>query len=268
MGHQIQNYMIENIINLQNVTSAFSKFKGAAPFDHCIVDNFFNPEIADQLSNEFIPYDDPDWNFYNNLIENKKACNNWNKFPQLTYKTFYELNDTTFLNFLSNLFGEKLYSDPGLHGGGWHCHGTGGLLNPHFDYSIHPKISLQRILNIIVYLGKELKEEHGGHLGLWSHNNNQPDQLIKEVEPVFNRAVIFNTAQNSWHGMSRPLTQPEGIYRKSLAVYYLKEPDIGIDTRGRALFAPTKEQKNNQQIIDLINLRSGVETSKNVYRQK
>jgi hypothetical protein len=45
-----------------------------------------------------------------------------------------------------------LYPDPGLHGGGWHMHGAGGNLNPHLDYSIHPKSGLMRKLNIIIYL--------------------------------------------------------------------------------------------------------------------
>lgn len=263
--------MIDNIINLKSVTQGLETFKsGQLPFDHCVIQNFFNPDVANQLSNEFMSYNDPAWHFYDNLIENKKACNDWNKFPPLTYRTFSELNSDAFIQLISNFFGKKLYPDVGLHGGGWHCHGTGGLLNPHLDYSIHPKLGFQRTLNIIIYLSKELKEEHGGYLGLWSHNSkkNQPDKLIKEIKPVFNQAIIFDTTQNSWHGMSRALTQPEGIYRKSMAVYYLKEPDIGANTRGRALFAPTDVQKENQEVADLIKLRSDVATSTQVYRTK
>jgi len=31
-------------------------------------------------------------------------------------------------------------------------HAAGGNLNPHLDYSIHPKMGLQRKLNVIIYL--------------------------------------------------------------------------------------------------------------------
>jgi hypothetical protein len=166
------------------------------------------------------------------------------------------------------LAGAKLYSDQGLHGGGWHIHGTGGNLNPHLDYSIHPKLGLQRKLNVIVYVSSGLETRHGGHLGLWEHDpaTNRPGKLVREIEPKFRRAVIFDTSQNSWHGMSRGLTQPEGIYRKSLATYFLCEPAKDSDPRGRALFAPREEQKGDAGIEDLIKARSGVASSEKVYR--
>jgi len=137
------------------------------------------------------------------------------------------LNSPQMIKLLEKHVGVNLFPDMGLHGGGWHMHGSGGNLNPHFDYSIHPKCGLQRKLNIIIYLSRDLKPiKHKGHLGLWSHDHkiNQPKDLIKEVEPIFNRAIIFDTTQNSWHGMSQKLQVPKGIYRKSLAVYYLTEP--------------------------------------------
>jgi len=89
--------------------------------------------------------------------------------------------------------GYSFYIDHGLHGGGWHIHGHGGNLNPHLDYSIHPKMKLMRKLNIIIYMSKELDDTHGGHLGLWDHDltRNGPGKLVKEIQPKFNRAVIL-----------------------------------------------------------------------------
>lgn len=147
-------------------------------------------------------------------------------------------------------------------------HGPGGNLNPHFDYSIHPKVGLQRKVNVIIYLSSALKEEHGGHLGLWSHDaaNDAPGDLIKVIQPKFNRAVIFDTTQNSWHGMCCPLTQPEGIFRKSLAVYYLTDPAAGVDRRQRALFAAREEQRGDKSIEELILRRADINSSSSVYR--
>jgi hypothetical protein len=56
--------------------------------------------------------------------------------------------------------------------------------------------------------------------------------------------------------MSRQLTQPDGIYRKSFAVYYLTDPPAEVDTRSRALFSPTEEQRGNKEIIDFIQARA------------
>jgi len=257
---------IKKFINLENIKNSLDSFKGAIPFDHCIVDGFFTDKFAAQLANEFIPYDSPHWWVYKNDIEDKKACNSWNQFPEATYSTFSYLNSSEFRNLLNEKTGLSLQDDPGLHGGGWHCHDVGGLLNPHLDYSIHPKMGLQRVINIIIYISQELLEEHGGHFGMWDSNKNgQPEQLVQEIAPKFNRAIIFNTTQNSWHGLSRKLTQPNGIYRKSLAIYYLQDPLTGVDPRGRALFAPVAEQRTDKKILEIIKLRSNVDTSKQVY---
>ncbi len=95
---------------------------------------------------------------------------------------------------------------------------------------------------------------------------NQPGKLAHEIEPRFGRAVLFDTTQDSWHGMSRPLSQPQGIYRKSLAIYFLCDPPQGADPRGRALFAPREEQKGDAAIEELIKARSGAASSEKVYR--
>jgi len=40
------------------------------------------------------------------------------------------------------------------------------------------------------------------------------------ILPVFNRCVIFNTTDFSFHGHPNPLTCPPGWTRKSIAIYY------------------------------------------------
>jgi hypothetical protein len=200
-------------------------------------------------------------------LEDKKALNDWNRFPALTYRVLNELNSNGFLLYLQKTAGVKLYSDPGLHGGGYHIHDTNGKLNPHLDYSIHPKLGLQRKLNIIIYLSSQLEAKHGGYLGLWEHasHTKQPGRLIKEIQPKFNRAILFDTTQNSWHGMSNQLQTPSHIYRKSLAVYYLCQPAENVDQRGRALFA-AQEGQDSSHIQAIIKKRADVNHSKEVYQ--
>jgi Rps23 Pro-64 3,4-dihydroxylase Tpa1-like proline 4-hydroxylase len=256
------------VIDFENLRCGLQNFVGSNPFDHCVVDGFFDYEVACALAAEFPDYESEDWYFYNNAIEHKKALNNWEKFPKATYQAFTLLQSPAVTELLEETLGEKIYVDHGLNGGGWHIHGSGGNLNPHLDYSIHPKMAMERVLNIIVYLSPELKPEHGGHLGLWAHDeeNSAPGALVKEVEPRFNRAIIFNTTQNSWHGMSRKLEVPAGVHRKSLAIYYMRTPADGAEQRGRALFAPRAEQQGDEEVLRTIKLRSNVATSSNVYR--
>lgn len=204
------------------------------PFTHCVVENFLSHPL--DISREFLDYADPRWLAYESDFQVKKACNNWNLFPKVTYDTFAFFVSDHFVDILSTKFNTQLYPDPGLHGGGWHAHATGGVLNPHLDYSIHPKLGLQRKINLLVYVEPEMIPKYGGHLGLWEGGTTKPAGLVKEIAPLYNRAVLFDTTQNSWHGLSQPLYMPLGVYRRSLAVYYLCEPDIHAPQYDRAQF--------------------------------
>jgi Rps23 Pro-64 3,4-dihydroxylase Tpa1-like proline 4-hydroxylase len=244
-------------------------FQAGKPFHNIVIDNFLSDEVARAVAAEFPAYNGPVWNEYNNAIEVKKAYNHWDKFPPATYKLLNFLNSAAFTAEVAKLCGGELYSDPGLHGGGWHSHGPGGKLNMHLDYSIHPKTGLERRMNLILYVQPEWQTKWGGALGFWEHDeaNGKPGALVKEIDCLFNRAVIFDTAQNSWHGLPDPVGCPVETPRNSIAVYYLCPPRQQAAERGRALFAPTKEQANDAGVLDLIEKRSKVTTSGNVYRQ-
>jgi 2-oxoglutarate-Fe(II)-dependent oxygenase superfamily protein len=246
-----------------------SAFESAQPFAHVVIDDFFTPEIAEQLERDIPPFDDPAWWHYSNPIEEKRTLNHWDRFPVTTYRAFAHLN-AEFLGPLAALTGiEDLRADAGLHGGGWHLHGRGGKLNVHLDYSVHPKLQLERRLNLIVYLTKGWDPAWGGALGLWTHDaqNEHPGDMVAAVECRFNRAVVFDTTY-SWHGLPEPITCPPGVYRKSLATYYLTPVREGASTRGKALFAPHGEQATDEEVLELIRQRADVEKAAKTYRSK
>ena len=232
----------------------------SAPFTHMVIDDFFEKEVADAICEEFPDYDSPGIYKYENPIEIKRAMNSWDKFPAATYKAFTILCSERFAKLVSHPFNAVLYPDYGLHGGGCHMHGRGGKLNVHQDYSIHPKMPLQRKMNIIIYMSRDWDPTWGGGLELWSHNfeTNKPKECVRRVDVKFNRAVLFDTTQNSWHGLPEPINCPENMYRKSLAMYYLQEPAIAAPKHKKAWYAPYKDQENDQKIIDLIERRKGV----------
>ncbi|HEY9117515.1 MAG TPA: 2OG-Fe(II) oxygenase [Roseivirga sp.] len=254
--------------DLERVRKSADVFKGAKPFPHITINNFLNDGLARDLAKEFPLLNDPKLFVYENALEHKNALNDWNAYPPATYQLLQFLNSKEVVDTFSELVDIQLYADNGLHGGGWHMHASGGKLNPHLDYSIHPKLGLQRKLNLIIYLSEAWKSEWGGSLGLWSNDqeNNQPKELVKEVEIEFNKALLFDTTCNSWHGISRPVNCPKGMSRNSIAVYYLSEPSLDAPTRSRALYAPTESQKNDQAVLDLIKKRADLAASKDVYK--
>lgn len=248
--------MIFAMINFAALAEAARTYQDAKPFKHFVVDGLLDFSWALALSGDFPDLDSPDWHRYQNPIENKLALSDWNKISARPYKTLSILNSPEFTALLSKLTGvSPLYADPGLNGGGLHVHGQGGKLNPHLDYSLHPKTGLQRRVNLLWYGTPGYRREWGGRLGLYGNASaDAPGPLTKVIDPVFNRAVIFDTTQNSWHGLVDPWKSEAP--RQSLAVYYLTKPAESADTRSRALFAPDEGQQGDPEVAALCERRS------------
>ncbi len=87
----------------------------------------------------------------------------------------------------------------------------------HADFNVHPKLKLDRRLNMLIYLNKDWREDYGGHLELWNRGGKE---CRKRILPIFNRTVVFSTTDTSFHGHPLPLTAPPGITRKSVSLYY------------------------------------------------
>jgi Rps23 Pro-64 3,4-dihydroxylase Tpa1-like proline 4-hydroxylase len=259
------------MLNPKDWKSYHDIFITAEPFNHVVIDDFFANEIVEKLVEEFLPYNSEHWRGqWDNQVENKKLHNVWDLFPEVTYRTFTYLNSKEFVKILKQITGcKQIYTDIGLNGGGLHSHKSGGHLNIHLDYVIHPKLKLKRKFNLIVYITPNWKKEYGGGLELWSHDSekNLPGNLVTTVENKFNRAVIFDTTQNSWHGLPEKLDCPEGVTRNSLAIYYLTQPGPEENTRMKALFAPYKDQINDPEVLELIKKRADVNQVKKLYRQ-
>ncbi len=246
------------ITNRISLADKFSEWLHAEPFPHLVIDNFLNNELAAEVSEAIPKFNSEFWLRYQNAIERKKTLNLWDQFPAPIYRLAWELCSPTFVSQLETISGCRLYPDFGLHGGGLHSHTYGEKLNVHLDYATHPKLGLERKLNLIIYLTKDWRQSWGGNLEFWSHDSsiNGPGRPVKSISPYFNRAVIFDTTGNSWHGLPEPINSPEGVSRNSLAIYYLTDPKPHTSGRKRALFSPYKDQAKDPQVLDLIRRRS------------
>jgi Rps23 Pro-64 3,4-dihydroxylase Tpa1-like proline 4-hydroxylase len=87
----------------------------------------------------------------------------------------------------------------------------------HADFNFYKRLNLYRRLNLLIYLNENWKESWGGDLELWDRTGKR---CVQRISPLFNRAVIFDTSNYSYHGHPRPLECPEERSRKSVALYY------------------------------------------------
>ena len=246
----------KSFVKTENLNKALRKFYSSKPFPFIVIDNFLDLKFAKKIEKNFPNFNNKNLWSYKNYCEIKKATDNWNLFPPEAYQLLHLLNSNSFLeNIRKKIRIKKLYPDFGLNGGGFHIMGHKGKLNPHLDYIIHPKLNLMRKLNLIIFFNLNWKEENGGELCLYEKNlknKKLPGKLIQKIEPKFNRAVLFDTSMNSWHGVN----EVKKMIRKSLAVYYLVDKKLNTEKRYKALYSPLKNQMQNQKVKKFISMRA------------
>jgi len=197
-------------------------FARREPFRHLVIDDFLDAGFAARLLEQFPAFErgnarneagEPGGK---STVERIRALGD----------AYVELDDLIrtrqFLDFVGAVTGiADLRYDPHYFGGGTHENRDGQDLDPHIDFNRHPLEPWHRRLNLIVYLNREWEDTWGGSLELHS-DPRTPGDRVEVVTPLFNRCVIFETTESSWHGFSS-ITLPDerkDLSRKSIALYF------------------------------------------------
>jgi hypothetical protein len=189
------------------------------PFRYLVYDGFFKPEAAEQILAAYPDVTTGNWDGTTYINQkNKFALTKFGEEYPLLQQVFDEFNGGRFLHFVEDITSiQELLGDDELFGGGLHQSVTGAFLDVHVDFNYHQTTKYHRRMNAIVYMNKNWRDEYNGHLELWDMNAKKQ---LENVSPLFNRCVIFETNEVSFHGHPKPLAAPGGLTRKSLAVYY------------------------------------------------
>jgi hypothetical protein len=191
------------------------EFDRAEPFPHLVLRDMLTvgPEILSSFPDE-------NWEgwlrFEDEYQPGKLFATDLPVVPEPFRQILIEMNSRAFLVFLEELTGIKaLIPDPYFEGGGLHSSGPGGVLRPHTDFHIYPRLRLYRHLNALLYLNPGWQREFGGLFELYDDKSNRK---VKEVLPDFGTMVVFRTDDRSVHGFSEPVRN--GHRRNSVATYY------------------------------------------------
>lgn len=191
------------------------------PYKHLIVDNFLSDDLAQNCLESFPGLDDDSWEHENDKNIEVKSRTTWvSEFdiPDNIVDSVRILNSSLVLNAFSEVFGiQRLLPDPYFSGGGLNITQNGGLLDVHVDGNYHDASGLNRRMNALIYLNPGWEESWGGEFGIYNSNGTQ---LIKKVDPLFNRLVVFDSHDYSYHGLPDPVKFPDGTNRKSIILYY------------------------------------------------
>jgi hypothetical protein len=195
------------------------EYQAADPFPHIVIDGLFEDSLVERVLDDFPAPDAMQWARFENPQEKKLGFYYETSTISTAIRQFLDaMNGFEMLLFLEALTGiDGLIPDPYFGGGGLHQIEAGGFLKVHADFNVHPKLKVDRRLNLLLYLNKNWREEYGGELELW---DSEMKACRKKILPIFNRTVIFSTTDTSFHGHPRPLTPPPGRTRKSISLYY------------------------------------------------
>ncbi len=216
-----------NLINqkiIENSKQLHSEFSQNTPFKHLVIDNFFTPEFCQSILDDFPEFDEQLALNENGTVGKKSVHEHISEISDNFKLLDTLIKSERFIHLVEKITGIKaLTYDPYYFGGGTHDNLDGQDLDPHVDFTHHPKTGYHRRLNLIVYLNHEWKKQWGGNIELHKNPRLEPQfDEITSVEPLFNRVVIFETNNSSWHGFPR-INLPDDkkqLSRKSFALYY------------------------------------------------
>src|SRR6478736_9418560 len=199
-----------------------ARFREREPFRHVVIDDFFSPAYCAQLLAQFPAFERGKARNENGGVGNKSTIERIRGLGPAFSALDNLVQSSEFLALVGRITGiPDLLYDRWYFGGGTHENRNGQDLDAHVDFNRHPIEKWHRRLNLIVYLNHEWNDTWGGSLELHS-DPRAPDDRVTTITPLYNRAVIFETTEWSWHAFPR-IDLPAGkqeLTRKSVALYF------------------------------------------------
>jgi hypothetical protein len=206
----------KKIINSKKNINYFLK-----PYKHLVIDNFFDQKLINRCLKNFPNIHNRSWEFTNDQDVEIKYRSKWGSefdIPEGIIDVVRILNGAEFLSSISEVFDiKKLIPDPYFTGGGLNLTKKGGLLDIHVDGNYHDATGLNRRLNALLFLNKNWIPKWGGEFGLY---DDKGEKCLKKIEPIYNRLIVFDTHDKSWHGLPNPINFPKNKPRRSILLYY------------------------------------------------
>jgi Rps23 Pro-64 3,4-dihydroxylase Tpa1-like proline 4-hydroxylase len=210
-------------------------YSATKPFKYVVIDDFLDKDFADELLREFPKFDAGNSVGDDGKPGLKATFEHVSKLGKAYQRLDGAIQQREFLTIIEKITGiQDLLYDPFYLGGGTHENRSGQSLQAHVDFNYHPSEGWHRRLNLIVYLNREWEPAWGGNLELFRdpYVDTQPEHRIT---PKFNRCVIFETTEKSWHGFDEIRLPQEfsTLSRKSVALYFYSKERPTEEIAGR-----------------------------------
>ena len=252
-----------NEIDIEKFKTSFNDT--TKPFRYAVIDNFFIKNICDKFSNSYPSQEDKLWYRFRDEIHGEKnvfergmmGISNTHDLPSISLNIINELNSKDFLDILRELTGiEGLVNDTHNEIGQWagiRAMLPGAYQSIHSDARKHPHLGIEKRITLVGYLNEDWEEKDAGYTEVW---NNDMTECVDKVAPVYNRVLLFENTDKSYHGV------PEvNNYRKTFLTSYLLASEDFDETRPKARFVKRPDEKD----IDIWDKLSAIRENLNDY---
>ncbi|MGH0032163.1 MAG: 2OG-Fe(II) oxygenase, partial [Myxococcota bacterium] len=231
-----------------------ASFRKASPTRFFVVDDFLDADFARAVAAAYPSFEQARGasgaKEFARLNEDVKVqVTDAARFPEPVRRLSDLLASDAFLAWMSRVTGiAALQADPDLAGGGMHVMGPSGYLGVHVDFNFLRARQLFRRLNIIVYLTPDWRDDWDGSFELW---DPKVKHRLHAFAPRFNRCMVFNTTQESFHGV-RAIRCPSGATRNSFAAfYYTAEPPDDWNGRHHSTIYKARPDEWSKRLVSM-----------------
>ena len=182
----------------RDAASLRQSWSSARPFRYFVVDDLLPVEVARAIVDA---YPSPQsLQQRSSLRERKRIGVRVDQYAPIVGDALFCFHAPAIVQAVADITGLKeLSADPSLYASGISVMGQGDFLNPHLDNSHDGDRRRYRVLNLLYYVAPDWSLGNGGNLELW-------DAAVRQattVEAKFNRLVVMETHQLSWHSVNR-----------------------------------------------------------------
>jgi Rps23 Pro-64 3,4-dihydroxylase Tpa1-like proline 4-hydroxylase len=239
-----------------NGAELITRYCNNLPYPHIVIDGFFADAVASKLAQAVIQLRDDAYKVsFRSLAQKKLQLGRVSSTGPSIYPIFDALMGLPFTSFIQTLCKMPgLDADRQFAGAGLQRYHRHGFSEVHLDANRHP-YDLDRFhrVNLIVFLNPKWRQDWGGELVLWSRSaTNRPSEGAVQIQPAFNRAVIFSASDSSWHSVNR-VTCPMGWSRNSMVIYFYDRRPVADDGQCRSVIWHSTRSKARQAAFEISN---------------
>jgi hypothetical protein len=208
--------IIRNIMNM-NLAGATVYCK---PFPHFVLDNALPSETAERIQDEIMELSDDEFDESDTQFESYFYLRRKSELPHRCEDLHHYLNSQEILDHISEMVGIRVYPDKSRRWTSiekW-CNGDHAAI--HTDTGKHPETGQKKEVVLILCLGEDWCEDYGGSLEIW---DGQSIKCVRKIAHTFNRVVIIQCTDNSWHGIPDPVECKFNAHQLFYTVSYLSD---------------------------------------------